>query len=111
MSATPESKKPLVDSASDAEQVQQAEIKQRSRQQKESADVVAVMSTAEGRRFVKRILDAAGVYQTSFVRGESDATAFNEGRRNVGLLILAAIDSADPQSYDLMMQESRKERG
>lgn len=71
----------------------------------EQQDIVAVMSTEAGRRVMHRLLTRAGIYRCSF-NGQSNATIFNEGARNQGLMLLAEIQSAAPGSYLTMIKEN-----
>jgi hypothetical protein len=63
-----------------------------------SADLLAVMGTAEGRRFLWGLIGRAGVFEQSF---SSDAlsTAFNEGKRSVGLALLSRLITETPDLY------------
>lgn len=80
--------------------------KNRRRREEETNDLRAVLSSASGRRFVWRLLERGGVFRSSF-NAESDSyTAFNEGRRNLGLLVLNDILEADPDAFTLMQRES-----
>lgn len=67
-------------------------------------DVKEVCANAKGRRFVRYIFKFCGVYQSSVGQG-NDQTNINEGRRQVGLLLLALLDKADP---NLRMQIERE---
>ena len=71
-------------------------------------DVRWLMAHAEGRRIVWRLLEHAGIYRTSFT-GNS-GTFFNEGRRDVGLFLLAEVHEAAPQAYTKMLREHWKRR-
>lgn len=64
-----------------------------------SGDLVAVMGTPEGRRFVWQLISDAGVFKTSFVASDPSATAFNEGQRARGLAILARLQDEAPDLY------------
>lgn len=72
----------------------------------ERKDLRAVMKTAEGRRFIWKMLGDAGVFRSSFVAGSSDATAFNEGARNYGLALLGDIMNDAPEKYLTMQKEA-----
>ena len=65
----------------------------------------AVMATADGRRWIWWLLDRCGVFRTSFT-GDS-TTFFNEGSRNVGLMVIADINAACPDLFVTMMTEAR----
>lgn len=80
--------------------------KNRQRREEETGDLRAVLSSVSGRRFIWRLLECGGVFRSSF-NAESDSyTAFNEGRRNLGLLVLNDILEADPDAFTLMQRES-----
>ena len=80
----------------------------KSRLDREKQDITEVMSTAEGRRLMHKILARSGIYRCSF-NGQSNATIFNEGARNQGLILLAEIQSAAPGSYITMLKENSNE--
>jgi len=63
-----------------------------------------MLGDARGRRIVRRLLDTCGVYRTSFT-GNSH-TFFNEGQRNVGLVLIDKVHRHAPEQYTVMMQES-----
>jgi hypothetical protein len=67
-------------------------------------DLRTVMGTEQGRRFIWDLLGDAGVYRTSFT-GNSE-TFFNEGKRQIGLAILARITETCPGEYLKMQQEA-----
>ncbi len=72
--------------------------------EKELADVRAVVSTAEGRRFYWRYMAMAGTFRRSF--GIDDATTnFNEGRRSLGNDLFHDVMTAKPEAYLLMQRE------
>jgi hypothetical protein len=66
-----------------------------------------LMRTRQGRRVAWRLLERAGVYRLSYQFDEH--TAFREGSRNIGLMILNALHSAAPESYALMLEEQRSD--
>ena len=71
-------------------------------------DVRHVLSSVQGRRFVWRILDMAGVYRSSFTGNST--TFFNEGARNIGLRVLSDVMDAKPEAFLLMQQEDKKRK-
>lgn len=87
------------------EQRKQSLDEQEAREQ-EIEDLLHVMSSRRGRRFVWRLLDYTGLYRQSFT-GNSE-TFFNEGRRNVGLFILDEVTSAAPDQWLQMQREARE---
>jgi len=66
----------------------------------------AVMATAEGRRWIWWLLERCGVFRTSFTGDET--TYFNEGTRNVGLMVIADINALCPEQFPTMMTEAKE---
>jgi hypothetical protein len=91
---------------------EESQVKDRKRKDErlrdiELADMKKMMSTCEGRRFVWRLLDRAGVFRTSFTGNST--TFFNEGQRNIGLIVLADVMAAAADQYVVMMNESKED--
>lgn len=95
------SKKPLTGNSADPEQVADAGRKESVAADTQAGDLRAVLSTAEGRRFVWGLLTFTGVFKTSFT-GNSE-TFYREGQRNVGLKIIADLRAACPERLVEMM--------
>jgi len=95
-----------VANAADAEQVQAAGRKERFRNKQELEDVRTILELPAGRRFVWRYLEKAGIFETSFTG--NNTTFFNEGRRDIGLKLLADVMQAKPEAYVQMAQEAEK---
>ena len=55
-----------------------------------------------------KALEEAGVHRTSFNHSGS-VMAFNEGRRHIGLYLLAEILEIAPESYTKLLKEYRLE--
>lgn len=72
-----------------------------------SEDLKWLMSSRRGRRIVWSLLERAGVWRLSFSTNAMQ-TAFNEGRRNEGLALTAAIHELCPERYVEMLQEQKK---
>ena len=75
-------------------------------QQLEISDIKWLMSSARGRRIVNRLLQNAGVYRLSF-HTNALQMSFNEGNRNAGLRLLAAITDNCPDRYTEMVEEAK----
>lgn len=73
------------------------------------SDVALIMGTRPGRRFLWRYLAKTYLFQTSF-NNSGSITAFNEGMRNVGLMMLADINEAAPEKYLEMLKESKEKK-
>ncbi len=77
---------------------------QRERQLEEDLD--AVLSTDAGRRFAWDVLDRlCNVFGGSFT-DETHRTAFNEGRRSIGLDLIEGAKRVSPQLYARMVQDA-----
>jgi hypothetical protein len=92
----------LVKNAGDEKQVREAGKKERTNRLQELGDLKAILATPHGRRFVWKILQDARVLNSSFAANEL-VIAFNEGRRNVGLKLMADIMEADAKALVEMM--------
>ena len=67
-------------------------------------DLKWLMSSKRGRRIAYRMLEKAGVWRLSF-NTNALTMAFNEGRKNEGLSLLANITTHCPDRYSEMMKE------
>jgi len=86
--------------------VRKARQKERLTDERDQKDLRDVLSTIQGRRFVWKQLVEAGCFRLSFVQGEPDTTALNEGRRSLGLKLMADIHALDPALYTQMAREA-----
>ena len=92
--------------AADEDQVKTRKRKDERLRERELNDLRVVMSSVEGRRFVWRLLEKAGVFRTSFTGNST--TFFNEGMRNMGLMVLGDVHEAAADAYIMMMNESKE---
>jgi hypothetical protein len=70
-------------------------------------DLTFVLGSPQGRRFFWDVLDRrAGTFSGSFT-GNSQ-TFFNEGRRSVGIELMADAQQLAPELYGLALQEQLK---
>lgn len=68
-------------------------------------DFRLVFGSEEGKRVLSYICRECGVLRPSFVPGEAlENTAFNEGMRNVALMILTALDETPERFIDLSQE-------
>jgi hypothetical protein len=76
----------------------------------ERADFETVLNEPEGARVIASLLDFCGVYESSHAIGESNPldTAFREGRRDVGLMLLKNIK--DCPGGELVLLRAQAER-
>lgn len=70
----------------------------------EADDLKWLMGSKRGRRIVRRQLERAGIWQSSF-NTNALVMAHNEGRRNEGLALTAAIMQHCPERYNDMITE------
>ncbi|MEA2036819.1 MAG: hypothetical protein U9O94_04885 [Nanoarchaeota archaeon] len=69
------------------EQAKKQVDKQNAYYKKLKHDYETVFSTGEGKRVLEDIKRCGFVFKTSMIQGDSHATAFNEGRRELALHI------------------------
>lgn len=87
----------------------QAETQEQKRLRlKEIEDFKWLMSHKQGRRIVWRILEKAGVYRQTFT-GNSE-TFFLEGKRSIGLFVLAEVHEVSADAYVQMLKENKNGR-
>lgn len=91
--------------------VKKAKQNERFTRRAELADLREVLSLPGGRRHVWRLLTQAGVFRQSFVQGAADCTVFNEGRRSMGLSLMADVMAVNPEIYVKMAQEANQAQG
>jgi hypothetical protein len=90
-----------------AEQEKAANIKR----MKELDDLRWVLSNIKGRRFIWKVLSSCGAFHASYVPKDANQTAFNEGRRDIGLRLLRDLGHANPKAYSQMEDEILAENG
>lgn len=76
----------------------------KARRERELEDLLKVLSSPEGRRFVWRILSAAGIFRSSFAPDDR-GTSFREGQRDIGLMVLEDVMLRKPERFVQMQQE------
>jgi hypothetical protein len=67
------------------------------------------VSTIAGLRSMWRVLETCGLFAQSHVDGDPYRTAFNEGGRRIGLILLAKLFQADPDAYSRMQKDAAKQ--
>lgn len=65
-----------------------------------------LLADRKGRGLAWWLLQEAGIYRTSFA-GDAATTAFQEGRRDIGLKVLHRLHDAAPEAYAQMLNEQR----
>lgn len=74
---------------------------------REVEDFKWLVAHKQGRRILWRLLSMSGVYRTSMTGNSS--TFFNEGRRDIGLQLLAEINEHSLDAFVLMLKESKND--
>jgi len=97
------------DTASQEREAVLEEQKAREIRRREVGDLTWLMANAQGRRIVWRLLQRAGVYMSSFNHSGS-VMAFNEGRRDMGLFLLAETSDASPNGLLKMITENQGQK-
>jgi hypothetical protein len=97
----------LVSNAGDAKQVRKAGITEKLRRERELDDLRRLMDTDYGRRHVWLQLCRCKIFETSFTG--NNTTFFNEGQRNIGLMLLADINEVCPEAYLVMLKEAKQQ--
>jgi len=92
--------------AADPKQVKRARQHDKLALERDRTDLQHVLETQQGRRFLWKLLSDCGVFRLSFQYGDAQSTAFNEGRRGVGLALMVAIQDLDPTLYHRMAKEA-----
>ena len=94
-----------VQNAADHSQVKAAAKEERFMERQKRDDLRHLISTEPGRRFAYQILEYCGVFRTSF--STSALIYFNEGKRDVGLWLMARITELDEAKLLDIMREGR----
>lgn len=68
--------------------------------------LAGMLTNRDVREWLWDHLTACNVFSQSFVQGEPDSTAFNEGKRSIGNRLISEIVLADPAAYVTMMKEN-----
>ena len=91
--------------AGDEGQVGERAIKAKNTARERMAGLVAMMQSRNGRAYIWWLLGECKVFSTSFTGNST--TFFNEGMRQVGLLLLADINRECEDQYLVMCKENR----
>ncbi len=72
--------------------------------ERQKADLRSVMSIVSGRRFIARMLEASGMWRSSFKR-DRNATDFCEGSRAIGLALWIDLKKNCPEDLIKLLME------
>jgi hypothetical protein len=101
------SERALTGNAADVKQAKKAKQYDRLREERRKANLEATLKTPYGRAVLCDILDECGLYDDVYFPGQPDGTNRFLGRRSVGLLVFAEIESIEPGAYLKMRLEKR----
>jgi 3-oxoacyl-[acyl-carrier-protein] synthase III len=73
----------------------------------EQQDIQWLMSHESGRRIVNTLLEYCGIWRCS-VGANNDETNLNEGRRSVGLRLVALIEQHTPDGFARVLIERNR---
>lgn len=76
----------------------------------ERDDFKEVVSTAPGRRFMWRLINARCGVTSSSYSSDPYATAFGEGQRGVGIKLLNDMQEVAPEQYVVMLTEALRQQ-
>lgn len=100
---------PLVTNAADATQVKKARKTQRRQRTMELEDIRDTVKTVGGRRFIWRLLQQCGTFQSTFSAVDG-MTQYNAGRQDIGHFLLSELTHAQPDLLPALMSEAYKEK-
>jgi hypothetical protein len=93
----------VITNSTDKGQIDKAEDQERDRER----DLEWILSSMRGRRWLyELVFSQSHVNNGSFVMGQSDSTAFNEGARSIGSAILEDIRSKHSKQFLKMHEEN-----
>lgn len=95
-----------VKNAASVDQVRAAGFRLKRERERELSDFRAMMQLEEGRRFIWRLLETSGFQKSSFTG--NNETFFNEGMRNIGLIVWADLNESSSDLYVQMLQEAKE---
>lgn len=73
-------------------------------------DLASVLETPQGRRVIASLIEGTGTFQHSFSGSDTHATAYNEGRRSVGIRLWDWCQDRCPLQSLAMLRESLDRR-
>lgn len=101
--------KALVGNAASKKQVTKAGRKEELSRDGELNDIRAVLSTAEGQRFIWRLMEKCKTFNSIWV--SNAAIHYNSGQQDIGHFIMSEIVEADEQLLFNLMKSNMKNKG
>jgi hypothetical protein len=99
----------LVNNAADPRQVKKGRRAEKVRRIKEDEDLAWLLGDRRGRRIYWRIMSNCRVFNQSRDERGNDYTNFNEGKRSIGLKLLADLTRVKPEAYTLIIKEAKED--
>jgi len=90
--------------AGDETQVKEKKTKATLEKEREQEELRQLLEDKKFRKFVWKVLSECGVYQEAFT-GNSH-TFYNEGKRKIGVWLIAQLISSSPKSYVQLQLEN-----
>lgn len=72
-------------------------------------DIRETAQRPAGRRLIWRLLGEAGIFRSSFA-ANPHVTSLNEGKRDIGLMLLKDIMTAQPDLFTVMQKEAANDK-
>jgi len=102
--------KALVKNAASPKQVNKAEKREELNRDSELNDIRAVLSTAEGQRFVWRLMEKCKTFNS--IWQSSALIHYQSGQQDIGHFLMAEIVEADEELlFNLMKQNMKNNKG
>lgn len=89
----------------DPDQVEQKRARRRAKVDGDQTDLQWLLADARGRRVLARILNETGIMRPSFTPGDPLGTAYNEGRRSIGIALNTVLTSVRDDALKIILQE------
>lgn len=98
----------LVRNTASSQQVREGRKREKFEARRNREDLFFLLQHREGRRWLWHLLGRCGIYESSR-RDLPHDVYFQEGRRDVGLKLLADVNDADEKALPLMMREAQED--
>lgn len=102
------SKRALVGNADDPAQVETGRRRETQQRNRELDDVRVMLSLAEGRRFLWRLMGQCKLFDTP-ISHDARTTDHNIGKGEIGRFLLSEVRESAPEGFLLMQQEAYAE--
>lgn len=100
---------PLVKNAADEAQIKEADVQSKNRKNRDLDDLKYVLQSAQGRRFLWRLLGECRVHNSIF-NTNALTQSHSSGKQDVGHFIMGEIIRSDEDAFLRMMKESKENK-